>query len=223
MFHDKFTFLRPYIAVENIKNLSNKKVLLKYLEAFDSIDIEDLINVCDENKIGYVATSMLIESLRPYFIRVDEFNLKRPQTIGITDEIISEVCAEVKKSILINGGWLMAKNFDSYEWLPRLEIQWTDFLLESIVVLAAEKISVIKLQWSRSNSSNAVFVSEDFADCDYKSFMLKILRDEDNRQPFQNQQEILNWLKDKGLCVKKLPKFLFDEGYIDVNGKIALQ
>lgn len=223
MFHDKFNFSRPYIAVENIKNLSHKKVLLRYLDGIDSIDIEDLLNVCNENKIGYLATSMLIENLRPEFIRVDEFNLKRPQTIGITDEIISEVCTEVKKSILINGGWLTAKNFDSYEWLPQLEIQWTDFLLESIIALAAEKISVIKLQWSRSNSSNAVFVSEDFADCDYKSFMLKILRDEDNRQPFQNQQEILSWLKDKGLCVKKLPKFLFDDGYIDVNGKIALQ
>ncbi len=223
MFKGKLNFSRPYIAVEDIKNISNKKILLGYLEDTDAVDIEDLLNICEENRIGYAAISYLIESLRPEFIRVDEFTLRRPESIGITEEIISATCAEVRKSVTLNYGWIAAKNFDGYEWLPQLEIRWTDFLLESVIAIANEKIHIIKIHWTLTNISNAVFVGEDFEDYDYKSFMLKILRDEDAQQPFQSKDEILDWLQRKGLCNKKLPKFLFDEGYIDVNGKIALQ
>ncbi|MBR5913417.1 MAG: hypothetical protein IKZ58_03500 [Selenomonadaceae bacterium] len=223
MFQGKLHFSRPYISVEEIKNVTNRQVLLGYLEGMDAIDIEDLINICNENEIGYVSTSILIESLRPNFIRIDEFTLHNPESIGVTEEIISAVCAEVKKSMARNGGWIAAKNFDDYEWIPRLEVDWTDFLLESIVALAEEKIHVLKLQLTRANFSNAVFVSENFANYDFKSFLIKILRDEDKRQPFQSQAEILDWLQNKGLCVKKLPRFLFAEGYLDANGKIALQ
>lgn len=215
MFQGKLHFSRPYISVEEIKNITHSQVLLGYLEGIDAIDIEDLINVSNETGSGYIATSYLIEGLRPDFIRVNEFTLRRPESIGVTKEIISAVCAEVQKSMEQNGGWLAAKTFADYEWLPRLEFDWTDFLLESVVAIADEKIHVLKLQLTRTNFSNAVFVNESFAEDDFKTFLLKILRKENSRQPFQSQTEILNWLQKNNLCVNKLPKFLFSEGYID--------
>lgn len=222
MFHDKFNFSRPYISTKEIKNVTNQKILLIYLEDTDEIDIDDIGNICEENGVRFFSNSALIESLRPNFIRVDEYTLRRTESIGITDEIIFAVCAEVKKSVARNGGWLAAKNFDDYECLPQLNISWTDFLLENIVALADDKIHVLKSHSTYTNFSNAVFVDENFAGDDFKSFLLKILHNENDRQPFQSQEEIFNWLQQKGLCYKKLPKFLFDDGYLEDNGKIAL-
>ena len=109
-----------------------------------------------------------------------------------------------------NGGWVAAKTFVDFECLPQLEISWTDFLLESVVAIAAEKIHVLKIPTSTSNFSTAIFVDENFAEDNFKSFLIKILRRENNRRPFQSQEEILIWMQKQGLCNKKLPKFLWD-------------
>lgn len=225
IFKYKFYFSRPYISTSKIKNMSNKKVLLMYLEEKDSIDIEDLISICNEHEIHYVAVSYLADSLRPEFIRVDEFSLMRPESLGITDEIISAVCNEVKSAIKRGGGWQTAKTFSDFEWLPQLEISWNSFLLESIVSLSEEKIFVVKNVATETNFSSAVFVSDDFAEDNINSFLLKILIAEQEKQPFQNREELFEWLQSQGLCAKKLPKFLDTEGHItlDEYGRIFLQ
>lgn len=225
MFKDKFYFSRPYISAKEIKNISNKKVLLMYLEEIDKVEIEDLFSICEEHKIHYVAVSYLTESLRPEFIRVDEFSLMRPKSLGITDEIISAVCNELKSAMNRNGGWQSAKTFSDYEWLPQLEISWNGFLLESIVYLSEEKFHVIKNYSTDTNFSNAIFVSKDFAEDNFESFVLKVLHAEHEKQPFQNQEEIFDRLNSQGFCNKKLPKFLTDGEHIsfDEDGKLILR
>ena len=128
-FLDDFNFSRPYISTADIKDIKNKKVLLNLLESIEEIEIEDLIGICDENGIHYVARTYLIDSLRPDFIRVDESTLMRPEFIGITDEIISAVVESIHLAIERNGCWQAAQTFDDYEWLPQLEISWNSFLL----------------------------------------------------------------------------------------------
>ena len=215
MFKNKLYFSRPYVSTKEIKNISSKKVLLIHLAEMEKIDIEDLLSICAENSIHYVATSYLIESLRPEFIRVDEFSLMRPEILGVTDEIISAVHDELKSAIERNGGWQSARTFSEYEWLPQLDISWNSFLLESIISLSAEKIHVLKTSSTDSNFSTAIFVSDDFAEDDFKSFVLKILFAEHEKQPFTNKDEIFSWLKEQGICNTRLPKFLETEGYLN--------
>ena len=210
MFDDKFTFSRPYVSTAEFRNITGQKILLKCLEGTDEIEFGDLKNICEMHGIKFISNVMTAEILRPNFLRVDEFTLRRAESIGITDEIISAVFDLVKKSMARNGGWVAAKTFDDFECLPQLEISWTDFLLESVVAIAAEKIHVLKLPTSTSNFSTAIFVDENFAEDNFKSFLIKILRRENNRRPFQSQEEILIWMQKQGLCNKKLPKFLLD-------------
>ena len=94
---------------------------------------------------------------------------------------------------------------------------------DKFITLANDKIRVLKLHSTRADFSTAVFVNETFAEDDFKTFLLKVLRNEDERHPFQSQKEIFDWLQEQWLCYKKLLKFLFDDGYIDEDGKIALQ
>ena len=194
------------------------------LQDSNKIDIEDVLKICEEQEINYVSSSILIDNLRPEFIKVDEFSVMRSEILGINDEIISAVCEKIKAAISLNGGWQSAKTFSDYEWLPQLEISWNSFLLESVAALAAEKIPVIKSSSTESNFSTAIFVSEDFAEENFNSFVLRILIEEHDKQPFQSEAEILEWLQDNGICNKKLPKFLKAENHIKFfNGELFIE
>jgi len=217
MFKDKFNFTRPYIAPLEIQDITNKKVLLLHLREFEKIDIEDLLSICDEQGINYTSENPLVESLRPEFIKVDEFSIMRPEILGINEEIISAVCQNLRAAIVRNGGWQSAKTFSDYEWLPRLKISWNSFLLESVAALADEKISVLKNPSQDTNFSAAIFIGEDFAEENFNSFVLRILISEHGKQPFQSEAEILEWLQENGICNKTLPKFLKSEGHIEFN------
>lgn len=210
MFRDEFNFSRPYISTSNIKDITNKKVLLHLLESMEEIAIEDLIGICKENGINFVTRNHLIKSLRPDFIRVDEFTLRRPESIGITDEIISIVIENIFAAIERNGGWQAAQTFEDYEWLPQLETSWNSFLLESVVSLADNAPHSLKIPSTSSNFSSTIFLSEKFVEDDFQSFLTKILIDEHNKEPFRSEKEIFDWLRKNGLCNKKLPKFLAD-------------
>lgn len=223
MFKEKFNFSRPYISAADITGITNKKVLLKHFENRDEIEIEDILNLCEEKAIHYVAKGILIDSLSPEFIRVDEFYLRRPESIGVNDEVIASVVENVRLVMERNGGWQSAKTFPDFEWLPRLEVSWNDFLLESVVKLSENDFKILRSSSNSGEFSTAVFVSEDFDEDDFDSFCLKILSDEHEREPFQSKQEILTWLKEKGLMNKKFPKILEQHIAIDKYGKISLQ
>ena len=208
MFRDDFNFSRPYISVADVKDINNKKFLLRLLTNMEEIEIEDLISICEENRVNYLARTYLIDSLRPDFVRVDEFTLMRPESIGITDEIISAVAENIRSAVERNGGWQAAQTFDDYEWLPQLEIPWNSFLLESVVLLADGATYTLKIPSTSAKFSSTVFLSEEFVEDDFQSFLLKILSAEHAKEPFRSEKEIFNWLKAQGLCNKKLPKFL---------------
>ena len=208
MFRDDFNFSRPYISAADIKDINKKKFLLQLLSDAEEIAIDDLISICDENRIHFVAKGYLLDDLRPNFVRVDEFSLMRPEIIGINDEIISAVVENVKSAIERNGGWLAAQKFQDYEWLPQLETPWNSFLLESVVLLADDAPYSLKIPSTSANFSTAIFFADEFSGDDFQTFLLKILSVEHDKEPFRTEKEIFDWLKSHGLCKKKLPKFL---------------
>ena len=210
MFKDEFNFSRPYISVTDIKDFSHRKILLSNLANVDKLTIGELEYICEKTGIHYLARTYLIEIISPDFIRVDANCLVRPAAIGVTDEFVYEVVENVQAAVERNGGWLVAKTFEDYELLPQLETAWNDFFLESVVSLADDAPIKIKLHSTSSTFSQAIFLSEEFADDNYQSLVTKILISENNRAPFGSDNEILNWLQSKGLCNKKLPKFLED-------------
>lgn len=215
MFRNDFKFSRPYISSADIKSVSNKKILLRLLKGTDEIEIEDLCALCEENGITFVAKNLLADSFRPEFIRVDEHNLMRAEAVGITDEKISAVVKNIRAAIKLHGGRLAAQTFEDYEWLPRLKINWNSFVLESVVSLADDAPPKLKIPSASTKFSSAIFLSKEFAEDDYQSFLKKILIAEHEKKPFRSEKEIFNWLKRQGLCGKKLPKCLDTRKFLD--------
>ena len=225
MFKSDFYFSRPYIALENTGEITNRNVILQHLKDVESIEIDDLKNICEEYGIHYMAGSALIESLQPDFIRIDENTLMRIENIGITDEIISSVIENVQNAIDRNGGYQSAKNFSDYGWLPHLSVSWNAFILESVVNLADDSIHILRINTSSTYIPTAIFVDERYEEDDLNSFLLKVLKAEHENDPFSSTNEILQWLQEQGLCNIKLPDFLTSEGHItfDENNKLIIQ
>lgn len=82
------------------------------------------------------------------------------------------------------------------------------FLLESVASLADNTPYSLKVPSTPANFSSIIFLSEEFAEDDFQSFLRKILIVEHDKEPFRSEKEIFNWLKEQGLCNRKLPKFL---------------
>ena len=82
------------------------------------------------------------------------------------------------------------------------------FLLESILSLTEDAPARLKIPSTAPKVFSIIFVSEEFAQDDYETFLIKILSAEHAREPFRSEKEIFKWLKEQGLCSKKLPKFL---------------
>ena len=209
LFKDKFRFLRQYVSIRNVTEDSNRKILLEMLSDKNEVDLSDLIEVCEERHINYGSMLYLIKLLSPEFIRVSKMILKRPEFLGVTDEIISAVVEVTDAAIERNGGWQPAKTFNDYDKLPKLESDWNSFLLESVLSLAEEPIYKIKTTCTKTmDFATIIFVSKEFADDDFKSFVTKILIAEHKKKPFGSEKEILTWLKSEGLCNWLLPAFL---------------
>ena len=208
MFRDEFKFCRPYISASDAQDVNNRNVLLGLLGCVDEIKIEDVVAVCEERGIHFVAKTSLIKSLSPDFVRVDEFTLRRPDSAGITEETIASVVENIRAAVERNGGWQAAANFDDYERIPQTSVPWNSFLLESVASLDEDALYSIKNQYASADVASAIFVSEDFAEDDFKSFLLKVLTAEHKREAFRSENEIFCWLKQQGLCFNKLPKFL---------------
>ena len=194
MFSDEFTFSQPYISAANAKEVNHKKVLLCLLEGIDEITQDELIH-----KVNYISQSYLFELLHPEFIRAGEKIFRRAEAIGITNEVISAVVKRIQSAIEQNGGWQTAQAFKDYDSLPQLKIPWNSFLLEEVASLADNAPYKLRNPHTPKAFSAAVFVSKEFAEDDFESFMLKVLIAEHVKQSIRTEEEIFSYLKKQGL------------------------
>lgn len=194
MFSDEFTFSQPYISTAEAKEVNHKKVLLRLLEGIDEITRDELMH-----KVDYIPQGYLFELLRPEFIRASEKIFRRAEAIGITDEVISTVAEHIQAAIERNGGWQVAQAFKDYASLPQLKIPWNSFLLEAVASLADDASYKLRNPHTPKAFSSAVFVSQEFAEDDFESFLLKVLIAEHMKQPVRTEEEIFSYLKAQGL------------------------
>gem|GEM_PF-3405041 len=213
MFRYDFYYCRPFIALENITGITNKKVLLLHIGNVTHITIADVVKICEAQEIHYLSKTSLAESLRPEFIRVNESDLYRPEVIGLTEEHISEVVRQIRNALNKTDGWLSAKEFKDFEKLPHLQVEWTNFLLESVVGLTGDAVGRMKITSTSFDMPSTVFVSDKYKATEVETFLTEILLDRQKQQPFKNEKEVFKWLSSQGLCNTKLPGFLEEEHF----------
>ena len=216
MFRDEFNFSKPYIAKLGVNDVTNKSVILQHIADYDQIEISELIDICEENNIRYVASSYLIQQLAPEFVRIDADTLMRRELTGITDESVDKAVEIISDMLEVND-YIVGAKIDDFLWYPQIEIDWNEFLLENLIVQSG-KVNVVYLIGDPLKHPNAVYVSNKYKDDTFDSMLIKILTDEVRKGSFTSKVEMRDWLKEEGFIEGKMPNFLESEKYFYVDG-----
>lgn len=216
MFLDEFTFSRPFIlAKPNVKGITVSSVILQHMESYDDIEIEELVDICDENHIKYLSQSRLLDNLiAPQFARVSRTMLMRWELTGITDEIIDFAVADILKHLEADDYLVSAKITEKIDFIlyPQIDVEWNEFLLESLIV-RSEKVNKIYAQ----DGERVIYVSDKYKECDFKTFLIKVLKEEVDKGSFATKNDMRDWLQEKGLLGKKFPAYLQSAQYFYVD------
>lgn len=215
MFREEFSFSRPYIAKLGVSDISNRSVILQHIEDYDSIEIEELIDICDENGIHYVAPAYLCQMLAPDFIRVNRATMMRRELTGITDEVIEQANSIIRDLLEVNG-YIVGSKVNDFLWYPQIDVDWNEFLLENLIV-QSKKINVVYMFGDPLQHPNAIYVAEEFSKDTFDSFLIKVLTEEVHKGSFTSKIEMRDWLREEGMIEVKLPNFLESAKYFYVN------
>lgn len=224
IFAKDYTFRRPFIARANMGKMTNKMVILKHLEGMDEIEIDDLCDICEQNEISYLSKADLIETLMPEFLRADERTLCRAECIGLSEDMYPEIAEQIQSAVQAHRGYIAAGHIEDFSWYPTLDVPWTPFLLESIAS-QIPKIRAVKIQTSVSDITRSIFVGDEYAEDDWESLLVKILKKEHEAEPFYSQAAVHQWLQEEGLCNVKYPHFLERDHhvYTDEDGMLRVE
>ncbi|MDR1246845.1 MAG: hypothetical protein LBK57_07425 [Clostridiales Family XIII bacterium] len=225
MFKEEFFFSRPYISLSNDRDLTHRSVLLQHISDTDSIDIDDLTDICDKNEIHYLSLRSLFKSIEPDFIRVDETTLMRKDITGLDDDAVFDTAQQILEIVHAHGGYCASKNIDDFSRFPELDVPWNAYLLESAAALAGDLLTVLRINTSTIYSPVIVFIGDEYIGEDMNSLILRLLVNENRIEPFTSKESILVWLREQGLCNVKLPSFLETEGHLtyDENRILKVQ
>ncbi len=215
MFREEFSFSKPYIAKLGVGDITNRSVILRHIENYDTIEIEDLIDICRENGIRYIAPANLCQSLAPDYIRISGTTLMKRELTGITDEIIDQTVEIIKDLLTVNDYIVGSKAID-FLWFPQINVDWNVFLLENLII-QSKKIGVIYMSGDSLKHPNAIYVSDAYRKNTLESFLVKFLSDEVHKGSFTSKAEMRDWLIEEGFIESKLPHFLESTKYFYVN------
>lgn len=220
MFGNEFIFSRPYITKEENTSLTNRDVILRCLDGFDTITIEDTIAMCQERGIKYMSSGYLTRQISPNFIRINETTLMRYELTGVNDDVILEVANYIANRVEANK-YCSVATIKDFLWFPTISIEWTSYLVESIMYLSGDMIRRIGIPTSNLSNLTSIYVSEEYMEDDYATFIIKILDSAFEKGFFTTKVELREFLSEKGLINNNsLPNFL--EGteyyYIDEAG-----
>lgn len=224
MFRKEFFFSRPYISLTNDLELTNRGVLLQHLLDVDTIDIDDLVDMCEENGIHYLSVRSLLDSITPDYVRIDKTKLMKKELVGIDDDIVVETAQQIQEIVRVHGGYYASKNIDDFGWFPELNVPWNAFLVESIAAMAGNLLGVLHMNTSTVFVPTDVYVGDEYSEEDINSLIIALLAKESQIEPFASKDDVFVWLQEQGLCNAKLPSFLESASLLitDEYGRITV-
>ncbi len=224
MFPDKFEFRRPYISLKGSPAQTKFDILKDYLVERDSFKISDLKEFCDEMQIKIMTMESIIEGLGDEFIRVDVDNCVRKNVLCLADDVI-EAIDDITESLMMNNNYISLRKVNDFFYYPDIGIEWTQFLLESIIYEYSKRFKIIELDYRDYRYVSGIIVDRGSNINSYEEILRYALRRESENIPFRSKEEVEKWLKEKELIVKSMPQMLIDRGIVteSENGVINIQ
>lgn len=211
MFGDELSFSRPYVAKENANVASVRKILLQLLDDYDTLSVDEVLDICNDNNITYNSVTSHIQWLAPEWLKIDAETIVKREYTGVTDEVIEDVISTISE-MMEPTGYVIASSVNDFIWFPEIDIDWSAHLIECIMK-AKKKDSCISYPFNRHGKPSTVYVGDGYKDCNYESFVVSVLTNELRRGTFSTKEDMRDWLVEKDLIDTGLPKFLREEKY----------
>ncbi len=211
MFGDELSFSRPYVARESANVASVRKILLQLLDDYDTLSVDEVLDICNDNNITYNSVTSHIQWLAPEWLKTDAETIVKRDYTGVTDEVVEQVTSTISE-MMEASGYVIASSIEDFIWFPEIDIDWTAHLVECIMK-ATKKECCIPYPFNRHGKPSTIYVGNRYKDCNYESFVVSVLTDELRRGIFSTKEDIRDWLVEKDLIDAGLPKFLREEKY----------
>ena len=216
MFSDKFRFSRPFIGHIGNEELSNISIVKNYISELPVIKIENIIGFCEEQHLRFLGWASMLRQLEDEYIRVDTDELVSMQTLDVDDEKLNKIKSTLNEDISIKG-YIAARKMDTFLYYPDIGIKWNSFLLKSIVQQFIDDITIVDAPTTDTYALTSIFISSDFQIDDYEELLRWAIKSEHSKEPFNNINEIKDWLLNEGLINNDIPKFLLEKQYVYID------
>lgn len=217
-FSDRFRFSQPFISISK-PSMTNRSVLLGLFEGRKSVSIDELLNACRQNSVYSGSSTYVSKLFAPEFLRINKSDLMRYECTGLNEDMYKTIRGLIYEAVESNGGYIAVGRIDDFDRYPALSIPWTTFLLESVSALLPEPVKSIKAQSSNPEIPHTIFLDDSFADDDWRSFLLKVLKKRHSEVPFASEAEVLRWLREEKLCFARYPSFVKEESFLGFGGR----
>jgi hypothetical protein len=225
MFEEEYEFSRPNIGAKGTNDACNYTIVKRYLRDKQEIKINELFEFCEDNQIKIVKKAKLISRLSDEFLRSDVNKLVHVSKLGLTEDKLTAIKLEVL-NILEEKKYMALIGIKDFSAFPDLGVEWTPFLLISIVQNYMQYINIVEIPTRNFNLPNCIFVKSDnpYAD-DYKEIVRWIIKLQHEQKPFKSLVEVRNWLKKEGVILNGIPIYLTARKllYMDERGKVVIR
>lgn len=139
LFGEDYQFLRPYIAVKGVEVGRPGERLHNLIYSADEVAISDIKEFCKENHFQIQSLLEYINSCNDRFFLRDKYTMVTIDSLGIAepeaDFAEREIAQEVNETMPISC-------LTCWNRLPRINIQWTEWLLYSVLKKWGKRLTV---------------------------------------------------------------------------------
>lgn len=139
LFSDSFQFSRPYIALNGVDIGSPAERLHDLIYSEDVFAVNDISEFARENHFQIQSILDFINDCNDQFLLVNETTMMKINEIGVTEEIAHYIDSilddEVKETMPIY-------QLSSWVNFPKINVQWSDWLIYSVLNKWGEKVVV---------------------------------------------------------------------------------
>lgn len=208
IFNEEYQYKRPFIANIGVDIGSREERIIEYIEQFDELEISDIKEFIDDQGINIYSMFDFLNNSLKNFIRIGSNSIKRINHDLITSEQLMDIKGIIHYHLSIDGYVSLA--LVDYFLLPNIELEWNQWLLQSIIHKFIPDICLIYSN-NYYNSAIAIAIRKDEYSNSYDDFLVGLIKNENSKERFLSKIELREWLLKKNVINKDIPALIEKE------------
>lgn len=219
VFKDKYKFRRPHIIMPGlVECVDTKNIALYLLGNKKTISFSKYTEIANKYMWPLTTYSIAFDEIKKDYIRIsmDDYVIK--ENLSLNDKVIENIEAVLIKNM--KNDILAILNFDNWDDLPDIGIEWNPFLLHSIIENYGIKLKIVEQLMKDRRFERGIVVYKDLNINSYPELIAFVLKK--NGIHKLSEDKMYSFLILNGLTYKLIPKELYDSKVIEYRDGIFI-